>query len=277
MPTIRNHASGNRMRLMGLGDPGTGKTGSLVEVIDRMDELGIERVIIQDWDDGLDILAKRCKPDNLDKVFYETLRDEMKATPLGPIPRGIPESFTKGMRLLNSWKDKEVDLGTCNTWGPETLFVCDSLTGMGDAAKHWVMHLDNELDDWRATGKAMTLQDKYVQLCMSMRCNVIIFAHIRYMGGGGVQVTDMETKGEIRKEMDSDAEGQGFPSALGRILPRQIGRHFNTTLEWKIKAQRRTIRTVPEDRITLKCPVHLPQSLTQEGGLFQVIQAFKGE
>ena len=76
MPTLRDHKSSTLAKIIGMGDPGTGKTGSLIEVVNRMDELNLKRILIADYDNGLDILSSLVKPDNADKVFYETFRDD---------------------------------------------------------------------------------------------------------------------------------------------------------------------------------------------------------
>jgi hypothetical protein len=285
----------NTIHLMGVGDSGGGKTGSLVEVCNNMDSLGFSKIVIQDWDDGLDVLKANVKPEVADRVYFETLRDEMKgAVPSkqeigGPIVRGEPTAWVTGMTLLNNWKvqatkDAEgnevypaYDLGPANSWGPDTLFVTDTLTGMGDAAFNYVKHVDKRLDDWRAVGKAMGLQSVYAQMVVTLKCNVIVFAHIRYMGGGGkVAVEDKDHPGILQyKEVDSNVDGQGYPSALGRQLPTQIMRHFNFGLEWKLSGKKRKIRTVPEDRLVLKCPVKLPDEMDQVDGLYRLFKAVK--
>ena len=64
-------------------------------------------------------------------------------------------------------------------------------------------------------------------------------------------------------EVNSNVDGQAYPSALGKLLPTQIARHFNTMLEYKIVGKLRRIRTVPdlEGRMALKLPMPMPEEL----------------
>lgn len=257
-------------REIGLGDPGSGKTGSLVEVVNRLDELPIERVILADFDDGLDILANMVKPEFKGRVFFETFRD-----PMAPDLDGAKFS---GSALDMAWVKANLFMkhfeGGADSWGTETLFVVDSLTGMGDATMNYARVALKIADDWRATGAASRLQDKFVQMLIGLKCHIIVNAHIRYMGGGGFKnVTDKEGS-EYKTPVDSNTEGIAYPTALGRILPTQIARHFNIALEWKMVGRNRKIRTVPEERMTLKVPFSLPQELPQEGGLLTILKAY---
>ena len=79
MGTLNEHPSTTVLKLLGLGDPSTGKTGSLAELANNMEQFGIERIIILDFDDGLDVLRTYVKPEAQKKVFFETCRDELKA------------------------------------------------------------------------------------------------------------------------------------------------------------------------------------------------------
>ena len=223
MPTLRKHDSFKLVKLLGLGDPGTGKTGSLAALINELPRWGIEQVVIQDWDNGLDILTSYVKPEKQDLVHFATLRDEMKATQTGAQPRHA-DAFRQGMGLLNNWVLGDEKLGPAVDWGSETLFVLDSITGMGDACmNHTRVHMNID-DDWKGTGAAMKLQDKFIQMLPALKCHVILFSHIRFMGGGGQQrITDKHGTTMI-KEVDSNTEGKGFPSALGKyFLPKWAG------------------------------------------------------
>ena len=286
--TLAQRRKATLVKLLGMGDPGTGKTGSLVEVINNMGSFGLERVVIQDWDDGLDILATHVKPEALDKVFFATLRDELKPVPDGsePVPRISLSpgkkgyAWTEGMMLLNNWKTEAADLGPAVKWGPETLFVSDTITGMGDAAVNFIRYAGGIENMWKATGRAMALQDKYIQLCLCLKCHFVLFSHVRFMGGGGQEaIEDPKHEGVIKyREVNSRSEGTAYPSALGQILPTQVGRHFNAQLEWKIQANRRRVNTVPSDKMALKLPLRLAKSLDQETALvkvFEAVQALK--
>jgi hypothetical protein len=273
MPTLRDFEDTMILRLLGMGDPGTGKTGSMAELINCLPRFGIERVIIQDWDDGLDILAAQVKPDQKERVHYETLRDELKATQLGVAVRD-PKAYTRGMALMNNWTTKTEDLGPASKWGRETLFVCDTITGLGDACISFATEILKVTDDWQAVGAAMKHQGKYIQLLKALQCHIIVFSHIRYMGGGGVtQVVDKFGKVSI-KEVDSRVEGNAYPSALGQILPPQIGRHFNVQLEWKLIGSTRKVATIPDKKMALKIPFDVKAEMDAKTALVDIFAAY---
>ncbi len=276
------------MRMLGLGDSGTGKTGSLVEVCNNMDRFGLERVVIQDWDDGLEVLENFVKPEALEKIFVVTLKDDLVPQPDGsyPLVKGADSpdktslkrtmAWPRGMQTMNNWKIKDAEnLGPAKDWGLETLFVCDTLTGMGDASMNYTKVFFEPNSDWKAVGKAMRFQDGYIQICCKLSCHFIMFAHVRWMGGGGkIAVKDKDVPQAISyKEVDSGDEGTAYPSALGRILPTQMARHFNAQLEWKIQGSRRVVATSGSERFPLKVPVDVPKELPQETALVKIFEA----
>lgn len=277
MPTLREHHALERFKCMIMGDPGSGKTGSLAEVINNMDALRIERFVILDFDDGLDILLPLVKPEFHDRVFYETLVDPLKTVQdADGVRYGDSIAFPKACALLNNWKTKEVNLGPSKEWGTETCLVLDSVTGVGDSCMAFAnikMKMD---DDWKATGEAMKRQGKLIQLCKGLECHVVVMSHIRFMGGGGTKASIDKKSGKlVYEEVNSRQFGDAYPSVLGQQLPPQVARHFNTVLEMKLVGKSRIVRTVPEDRLNLKVPLfNLKDELPQETGLFTVFNEF---
>jgi len=271
------------LKMIGVGNPSTGKTGSLCALANRMKDFGIERIIVADWDDGHDVLIKYLSPEAAKNVYIETFRDQLKPMVDGsaPIVMGsdapnlaglkMKMAFARGMQFMNKWKTKEYDLGRCSDWGPETLFVCDTLTGLGDAALNFAIAILQK-DAWSAHGEAMERQDKYTQMCMGLKCHFIMFSHIRFMGGGGtISIVDKAGK-QSTKEVDSKVDGTAFPSALGQKLPPQIARHFNTQLSWELKGSSRKVLTKGSEKLPLKIPMDLPSELPQETALVKVFE-----
>jgi hypothetical protein len=272
------------LKMIGVGNPSTGKTGSLCEVANNMKDFGLERIIVQDWDDGAEVLLNHVKPEAAENVYVETFRDQLKPQVDGGAPivvgsdsgnlSGLKRTmaWARGMQMMNRWKTPNYDLGKALDWGPETLFVCDTLTGLGDAGLNFSMAILKK-DAWKATGEAMDFQDKFTQMCQGLKCHFIMFCHIRYMGGGGqITVVDKDGKHEYRKEVDSNVDGTAFPSALGRKLPPQIARHFNTQLSWELKGTKRVVMTKGSDQLPLKIPMDLPSELPQEAALVRVFK-----
>jgi len=273
-PTLRDHQENMLLKLLGMGDPGTGKTGSLAPLINELPRWGIERVVIHDFDDGLDILSAKVKPDKLDLVHYETMRDDLKATQVGVGYREAT-AWTRAMALLNNWETKSEKLGPPRDWGRETLFVCDTITGLGDACLGFAHMGPEKIEDhWRAVGAGMTHQSYYIQLLKAMRCHVIVFSHIRFMGGGG-KTTIVDKHGQVSyKEVDSRVDGTAYPSALGQQLPPSIGRHFNCQLEWKLVGRSRKVCTIPDTRMALKIPFEVKDEMPIETALVDIFKAY---
>ncbi len=272
------------LKMIGVGNPSTGKTGSLCELANKMSDFGLERIIVADWDDGAEVLLRYIKPEAGENVYIETFRDQLKPQVDGEAPIVVGSdtgdltglkmkmAWARGMQMMNNWKTKDYDLGRALTWGSETLFVCDTLTGLGDAGMNFANAILKK-DTWSGTGTAMNFQDKFTQMCQGLKCHFIMFCHIRYMGGGGQTVIiDKDGKHQHTKEVDSNVDGTAYPSALGRILPPQIARHFNTQLLWELSSPKRVVKTTGSEKLPLKIPMDLPSELSQEQALVKVFQ-----
>jgi hypothetical protein len=271
MPTLRDYRS--RFKAILIGPSGTGKTGSLVKVINEMDSLGLKRVIVADFDDGLDILVPFVKDHLKDRVFWESFKDRNLEPDIkvgAKIQNGIDAAHARVVRCMSNWPG----VGPMNKEGLETLFVIDSLTGLGDADLNYALSFGDEKGSiWRSTGAAMALQERFLQLCHGLSCHLILTSHIRYMGGGGIQV--LEVKGQEQyKTMDSEDLGHAHPSALGKKLPPLVAKDFNIMLEYKIEGNLRRISTIPNEQLAVKIPLSLPAILPQDSGLLTVMKAF---
>ena len=284
MPRVSQMKKTRLLRMIGVGDPSTGKTGSLCELANHMSDFGLERIIVADWDDGAEVLINYVTREAAENVYVETFRDQLKPQVDGSTPIVVGSdtgdlsglkmkmAWARGMQMMNNWKTKEYDLGRALNWGPETLFVCDTLTGLGDAGMNFAQAILKK-DSWSGTGSAMEFQDMFTQMCMAMKCHFIMFCHIRFMGGGGeIVVIDKDQKHQHTKEVDSKVHGTAYPSALGQKLPPQIARHFNTQLSWVLKGKRRMVLTEGSEKLPLKIPMDLPSELPQETALVTVFK-----
>src|SRR5215831_8232771 len=130
MPSLLTHQSNKFVKMVLIGDPGSGKTGACVPL------LGLDlNLRFLDMDNGLDSFkqyAFRNYPDKVGNVEYRTLRDKFKATALGPIIAGQPKAFLDASRMLENWKYDDIDLGPPYQWGPGCVLIIDSLTLLGD-------------------------------------------------------------------------------------------------------------------------------------------------
>ena len=110
MPALGELKNDSVIKLMYIGDSGTGKTGSLTSLVAASYKLRI-----LDFDRGIDTLAayvrKEC-PDKINNVGFITLRDKMKTAPsgqyggaVGPVVAGPPKAFTDGLKYMAKWED----------------------------------------------------------------------------------------------------------------------------------------------------------------------------
>ena len=237
MPALNNHQSAQFTKLLLIGEPGSGKTGALASLV-----LAGYKLCILDFDNGLDTLAaviKRTKPELLDTVQFETLRDKYTPGPTGPIVQGVPHAFTRAQQLLNRWKTDSVDLGVPAEWGPEVVVVLDSLTFYSDAVYNWANALNPTAKDKRQiyfTAQQAIESTLALLTGESFRANVIVISHIRY--------SDMP-----------DGTKRGYPTSVGSALGPTIPAYFNSTALCQSQAGgKRSIRTVSTAMIDLKNP-----------------------
>lgn len=264
MPTLNNHQSNQFVKLLVIGDPKTGKSGSLASLV-----CAGYKLRILDYDNGLDPLkqfvARDC-PDLLENVEFRTIRDKYKATSQGPVLDGMPSAFVNGIKMLDRWKYDDVDLGVPAQWGPDYILVVDSLTFMSDAAFAWREPLtprgrSGEYDR-RATYKdAQDAIETVFRLLTSesFQTNVIVIAHVRYID-------------------NPDGSRKGYPVAVGSALSPTIPAYFNNVVRFTMKGESRQIETISTQMFDLAnaAPFKMPDRLPISSGLadfFSVLRA----
>ena len=259
MPSLSEHHSSKFVKMIYIGDSGTGKTGSLTSLV----KAGYDLRIL-DLDNGVDILAKFVKkecPERISSILYETRRDKYKITPGGAMVDGSPKAFVDAMGLLTKWSDGT----TPAQWGERTIFVLDSLSALGKAAFEWAKGMNPTSKDprqWYATGQK-ALEDVLSNLTgESFATNVIIISH--------VQLQELP-----------DGSVKGYTNALGKAMGATIPRYFNTLLLAESTGSgenvRRNIRTVPTGMIDLKssAPFKLDKSYPLGTGLATIFEKLK--
>ena len=234
MPTLDDHHSGQFVKVLYLGDSGTGKTGSLVSLVADGYKL---RIV--DFDNGLDVLKAYCKkecPDKLRNVSYETFRDQYKAGPNGPVVAGAAKALVNALKILTKWTDDSIPA----EWGSDHIMVIDSLTGLGKAAFEWARSINpgaREPRQWYH--QAQQAVDNILALLTSeaFHANVIIIAH--------VQLVDQ-----------SDGTVRGFANTIGKALGPIVPTYFNNMILAQSSGigenRKRRIQTMPTALLDLK-------------------------
>lgn len=279
MPSLTDYKENTYIKMLSIGDSGSGKTGALASLA----KAGY-KVRILDFDAGLDILPEVLKddPEAMARVSFERCTDKLQTVGDKVIPKGVPKGFSKAMNLLTDWSEKNgasEDLGKPSEWGQDTVLVLDSFTHMGYTAMRRVQALNGRSgerpwqDEW---GAAQELCRGVLSMLYSesFQTNVIVNAHVKYLGG---------EKGEDGKP-DDPTPLRGLPNALGRALSPDIPGYFNTMLLFKSdgmgKLAKRHIYTIPDGLINVKQPLinsDLPAKLPIESGLATFFEAFHGK
>lgn len=292
MPKLASHQSRQYVKMILIGDSGSGKTGSLESLV----RAGYKLHIL-DMDNGLDSLRawveKKC-PDKMENVDYETLRDAFKMTSAGPIVDKA-RAYIAATKLLTKWSDGSDP----SKWGPEHIMVIDSTSSLGKACLAWAESLSPNVKDkrqWFFTGQQSF--EKIIQMVTSMTyteeekdkdgqltgkittfpgfdTNVIVIAHVNYKDLTQTEDDDKSEKSE------SSGPQKGYPTAVGSALGPIIPRYFNTMVQCDSigtgKGAKKIIRTLPTGVIDLKnpAPFRVEASYPIDDGLAKLFEALK--
>lgn len=260
MPTLDNHQSSSFAKVLYIGDSSTGKTGSLVSLV----EAGYKLRIL-DLDNGLDSLVqfvKRQCPDKLVNINFETRRDKFKASLAGPIISGQPKAFTDALALMTKWSDDTIPA----EWGEQTIFVLDSLSAFGKSAFEWAKGMNPSAKDprqWYFMAQGALENTIAMLTSEGFHSNVIVISHVQF------------------KE-NADGTTKGYANTIGSALGPIIPRYFNTLVLAEStgsgKNVRRKIKTLPTGVVDLKTPVpfKIEGELPLETGLATLFEQLKG-
>lgn len=226
MPTADQHQSSSFVKLIYIGDSGTGKTGSLASLV--ADGFAFK---ILDLDNGLDYMLNEVRrqnhSDKLKNIEYETYRDKYGVNGV----KGQPKAFTDSLKKLTEWSDIH---------DPNTICVIDSLSALGRAAFAWAQFGNPTSKDPRQWyHAAQQAVENVISLITDkdFEMNVVVISHVNY------------------KEV-TEGVHKGYANAIGSALGPTIAKYFNTlVLAESIgagKNVKRRIKTLPTGIIDLK-------------------------
>lgn len=245
------------VKMILLGDSGTGKTGSLASLV----KAGYKLRII-DMDNKIEggilpLAVKRLCPELASTVEYESLRDKMKSTAAGPLLDGPPMAFTEALGFMQKWSD-----GTSPAaWGPSFVFVLDSLTFFSDAAFNWVKALNPGAKDprqWFYSAQQAVEDTMAVLTSSSFSTNVVVISHVSWQNR-------------------PDGTMKGYPASVGSALGPTIPAYFENMAMCQTLGGKRLIQTAPTVLVDLKNPAALTMApaLPVETGLATFFQTLK--
>lgn len=227
MSDFEEESDGQRLiKMLYLGDSGTGKTGSTASLA-----AGGYNVRILDLDVGVEVLRDYLKNKTsiylatrpglwtaeqsksiLKRVKYHTISDTQrmvdgKLTPMG-------DSWPKINSQLDNWLDGKKSLGGVSTWTSGEVLVVDSLSSLARAAWHYQLGLAGRLFGRAEQSDYFFAQEYLYKLLTYLHtpavpCHVIVICHIDY------------------REREGDNLLRGFPRTIGKALNEVIPTEWN--------------------------------------------------
>lgn len=246
------------VKLLLIGDSGTGKTGALFSLIDAGYKLRV-----WDYDNKiasgiLPLLIKAKCPDKVSNIQFEALRDNMKSSPVGPVIDGMPHAFTKGLALLDKWSDGTAPKG----WGPDYIAVFDSLTFLSDSVFNWAKGMNPSAKDprqWFYSSQQMVEKVLGMVTAASFHTNVIVISHVHWQDR-------------------PDGTMKGYPTSIGKAIGPAIPAYFENMALCQTMGGKRTIQTLPTALVDLKTPAAFKMAPTMsiETGLADFFRTIRG-
>jgi hypothetical protein len=241
-----------------VGDSGTGKTGSLISLVEAGYDLRIA-----DCDIGVRTLRSfvqhRC-PERMKQIDVVPCRDITVASNTGPKVKA--RAFTKLTQLLDKWDDDSEPY----KWGPNTVFVLDSLTHYSRAALAFAKELQPTWKDGRLH-VMLAQQMIFDQLASIMgddfQAHVLIICHV--------------------DKPESSADPKHYVTTIGKALGPKLPSITNNMFEARTTgigaSIKRTISTVPTALLDLKntAPFKLQSSYPLETGLAEIFAALRAD
>ena len=262
MASLADYPATNLVKMLLIGNAGSGKTGALVSLV----KAGYKLRIL-DYDNLLQSLIFQIKkhcPDKMGNVDAITLTDKRKANGTELILDGVPKAFTETQNILNNWPG----LGKPETWGGDTVVVIDSLTKLSNAAMNWseifkAVRGKSGVDYRQVVGEAQKAITHMIQLLngKEFNTNVIITAH------GRLQEQDGQLK--MYPQAPGDKLSPIIPTyfgTIGMMETRQVGGEAKRLLHTKSTAM-----------IDLRTPASLDKEYPIETGLADLFKDLRGE
>lgn len=264
--------------ILGQGDPGTGKTGAVAAILDRGREVGIERVVLADFDGNPDPLLTYAKgTDRLHVLpFVETLKSD-GADVKGDITRSGVSALRQFTKFLTAGTP---ELGKPRAWGPETLFVLDSLTSLSDSALRLALQLNRGVTrDGAHIGVAMGEIEDALSMVKQLACHRYVISHLKLIAPRPESSYGDETElqKQIKREIGSLQDTGYFANIPGNALARNIASKFSTALLFELSDKGvLQIRTKPIKGYVIKVPApNVADRLPIETGLLTILEALR--
>lgn len=275
-----------------VGYPKGGKTGAIISLL----EAGF-KVRMLDFDGNIDVILNYASEKALKNLDVIELSDRLTLGDQYVQPSGIPDAFTRGMKMMQEWKytDPEtgevVNLGASSTWGQDTVVVVDSMSSEAEASHRWAMKMMNKNPGnltsavWGAARANLT---NAIKLRASKRNNyhLVYLGHLQLIGPKDfMDQSDDKKENEAIKEKKLEAIANDliptrlYPVAVTKNQSINIHKEFPTMiLAEKVERAgkvKRILRTVSGMELDLGVPSpKVKAEYPVETGLLDIFKAF---
>jgi len=234
MPKLMDNPTSSLVRLLHIGDSGSGKTGSLASL-----PLAGYRLWILDYDANARILQNLLAPhpDAADRVQIETLRDTITIKKGNPEVKSPPTAFSRAAQVLTEWG--------VDQFGPDDILVLDTLSAFSQSAFNAALFAGGRLNQRAQLQDYGWMADRvrlFIEMLTddSINCHLIINTHVRYFAG----------------DEDTATSARGLPNAVGQQIPTTISRYMNTVVMSRSigsgAGAKRIISTQPQGVVEVK-------------------------
>jgi hypothetical protein len=176
MPVLSKHTSKDATKILLCGISGSGKTTSIAKLINDPKY----RVIIHDFDNGLDGLLDECTPEGLERTVYKSYRDDPKAK--------RPTAWREFEdNIFDGWTEEDgTKIPAVKDLPPETVLVVDTWSFATDSAMNmarfeagaWGKPTPTSQPTW---GQAIDKSENMLSYLTgpAVNCSVIIMSHLQ--------------------------------------------------------------------------------------------------
>lgn len=234
------HPASSRIKVMIIGDSGSGKTTALASLANAGYKLRI-----LDFDSGLDILHHYLEePDNVNYHTFD-VHD--------------PTSPDKAAAMTLNWEG----LGPIAETGPNDVLVLDTATAFGQCIESFEAkkNKDGRKSSWEAQKKA----NHFLQFLTgpSVPCNVIVNTHYRLV------------ENEVTGQMKAYPEVVGRALALN--VGRLFNNIWRLAVKRVVKEEARVLLTQADSFMTLKCSAPTVIETEEPLDLADIFNRMKGK
>lgn len=293
MSTLDQHPALQTIKLLHVGQSGSGKTGALASLV----EAGYKLYIL-DYDKGLDIIVNVLKAKGLSRLLknveYETINEEMKFKG-GKAIVAAATAFRRAGQVLTDWKVDQL--------GPESVVVLDTLNTFSQVGFNEAMKMSARLnvagDGGRPRQQEYGIMADMVLAFIDtltnvttvrpnpepgkdnivipgVDCHVIVNTHVKFLAA------EDEALLASRDKNIEFTRALGLPEAKGQEVPRNIAKYFNTVIYSSVVGRgvgaKRTIFTTPQGVVDVRTssPYTVKPTYSVETGLADMFRDILG-